>query len=68
MASLFQQPTASQMLGQSFQQAQQKGGVPPSQLQQAVRQQVYNQPAQAQQQAQKQMTLMEFIRMLGGQQ
>lgn len=69
MASLFQQQSpASNFLQQSINQAAQKGGVPPSQVQQAVQQQVYKQPAQAQPQAQKQMSLMEFIRMLGGQQ
>jgi hypothetical protein len=76
MASIFQNPNAGQLLGQAFQQ----GGVSPSEFTAAVKQQtqpgqmqqisqkVYNQPAQAQQQAQKQVTLMEFIRMLGGQQ
>lgn len=69
MASLFQQQSPStSFFQQAINQAAQKGGVPPSQVQQAVQQQVYKQPAQAQPQAQKQMSLMEFIRMLGGQQ
>jgi len=62
MASLFTQPTASQLLGQAFQQAQQQG-VPPSQIQQATRQ-VFGQPPQAQQQMQQQapMNLLDFLR------
>ena len=68
MASLFQPTTSGSLLQQAINEAAKKGGVPPSQLQQSVRQEIYGQPAQAQKQAQKQMTLMEFIRMLGGQQ
>jgi hypothetical protein len=60
------QPTASQQYGQQFQNVQQQGGVPPQMLQQQVRQQMFAQPQQAQQQAQQQ-SLLQFLRMLGGQ-
>lgn len=65
MASVFQGPGASQFFQQAINQAAQKGGVPPSQLQQAVQQQMFQQPQQAQQQA-PQTNLLDFLRMFGG--
>lgn len=64
--SLLQQPNQAQQFGQQFQNVQQQGGVPPQMLQQQVRQQMFAQPQQAQQQAQQQ-SLLQFLRMLGGQ-
>lgn len=64
MAGFFQQPNAGQQLGQSFQQAQQQGGVSPQQLQQAVQQQM---PMQQPQQQQPQVSLLDFLKFLGGQ-
>lgn len=68
MAGILNQQPPIDFFQQGINQAAQKGGVQPSQLQQAVQQQLYNQPAKAKPKPQSQMTLMEFIRMLGGQQ
>ncbi len=61
MAGFFQQPNASQILGQQFQQVQQQGGIPPAQLAQTVSKQML-QP----QPGQQQLTLMEFLKFLTG--
>lgn len=61
MASVFQGPGASQFFQQAINQAAQKGGVPPSQLQQAIQQQMFQQPQQTQQ-----TNLLDFLRMFGG--
>lgn len=64
--SFLNQPSSSQQLGQQFQNVRMQGGVTPTQMQQQVRQQMFAQPQQAQQQAQQQ-SLLQFLRMLGGQ-
>lgn len=58
MADVIQNPNTSQMLGQAFQQAQQQGGVQPKKLEKGVKKELPQGP--------KPMTLMDFIRMLGG--
>jgi len=64
--SFLNQPSAGPQLGQQFQNVRMQGGIPPAQMQQQVRQQMFAQPQQAQQQAQQQ-SLLQFLRMLGGQ-
>lgn len=68
MASLLNpSATTNTFLQQSFNKVAEKGGIPPSQLEQAIKQQMYGQSIPNQPKSQMPMTLMNFIKMLGGQ-